>query len=163
MQDAIKVHSTNPITSTVSSPLETSYYEDVDAHAYAILEHSSVSDQSPRGITVLSVTSGASSNHDYFVLNHPHKQNTPEKRGEEGFTAGELDPEGLYSTLDHTEAEYATLEPEPGNVTSVPDTLDYSHLETGQDERHDYQRVMPDPNSDYDRTFANSLNLSPSL
>lgn len=74
----------------------------------------------------------------------------------EGLSVGDLDPEALYSTLDHPEAEYATLEPGLGNVTSVPDPLEYSHLTTGQEVHHDYQRVLPDPNSDYDRTFANS-------
>ena len=135
----------------------------MDAHEYAVLEETSLSAQSPGAITVLSVTSGNSSSHGYFILERPHQHlNTRQQQSaqtmtvKEGLSVGDLDPEALYSTLDHPEAEYATLEPELGNVTSVPDLLEYSHLTTGQEVHHDYQRVLPDPNSDYDRTFANS-------
>jgi hypothetical protein len=53
--------------------------------------------------------------------------------------------------LNGTVEGYSILKPEPG--TTVPaNPGDYSKLN-----HHDYQRVLPNPDSDYDRTFAGGL------
>ena len=151
------IHSTNPIV----THHDTGYYEDVDTHQYAVLEPIPLPEQRPRELTLLSDTSAASTDHGYFYTDHSlttRQHSVGVTREDETLGHIDLDPEGLYSRVDNAGPEYATLEPEPGNETSVANPAKYSHLHdtTGQHLHHDYQRMLPYPSIDYDRTFASS-------
>ena len=172
------IHSFNPLSTLLSANSGNDIYEDIDlSHEYAVLEHSggcalsrtvpgqTPPVQSPREATSVSSLSETSSKHEYSFLDHqPQKHTTEisserkiqEGYGETSFSA--LDP---YSSL-NAESEYAILEPEPGLGVQKPEPGDYATLEQDCDINlhHDYQRVMPDPSSDYDRTFANSTSGS---
>lgn len=144
------VQSINPLSQIVS-PTVVGYYEDMDCHEYAVLEQTtSLQLSSPEVTTGPSVSLTTSADHDYVLLNRPEKQLNQKpstdvtKHKREGASA-------CVHKLNGIVAGYATLEPEPGSaVPTNPE--DYSELNL-----HDYQRVLPDPDSDYDRTFAGSV------
>ena len=158
--DGTQIHSTNPLTPIVSYR-DTGYYEDVGDHEYAVLEPHSLPEQSSGGLTVLSDTSAVSTEHEYFFLDHLQKESNIQLGGvtQEVMNLGDLGSEGLYSSLDNPHHEYAVLELESGNGALVPDPGEYSHLQetTGRYLVHDYQRVLPVPSTDYDRTFSNNI------
>ena len=144
------IQSMNPLSQVVS-PTRIGYYEDMDCHEYAVLEQTTPLQQSSLEVTTdASVSLTTSAEHDYVLLNRPEKQLNQKpstdvaKQKREGASV-------CVHKLNGTLAAYSTLEPELGST--VPTNLDdYSKLN-----HHDYQRVLPDPDSDYDRTFAGSV------
>ena len=142
------VQSINPLSQMVS-PTMVGYYEDMDCHDYAVLEQTtSLQLSSPEVGPSVSLTTSADQH--YVLLNRPEKQ-LNQKPSTDVTKHKREDASACVHKLNGTVAGYATLEPEP--VPAVPaNPEDYSKLNL-----HDYQRVLPDQDSDYDRTFAGSV------
>lgn len=168
------IQSTNLFAPVISSH-NTSYYEDMENHDYAVLEQASLPRQSLREGTSLSSTGATSTGHENIFLNPLEKTvniqqpSTAKDRleltsmTEQDLGLGDCNHEGLYSSLNnHMRPEYATLEPDCDvSSSSVPtsNSGDYSQVSC-RPLQHEYQHVLPDSNGGYDRTFTSSFSTT---